>query len=275
MTTAIIYFFRAIKAFLMTASAFAFVVFISSVSYGQDVKVFQAAGPNPASIQSTVDKFRDAIGGNNNPNGPGPADGSGRREINWDGGGSTATQPGPTPFDVFLNTRGNRSTTPGTGFVQATASGLADLFGQPSYATIFQPFSLSRLFSAIGSNISDETFFVPGTNGGTSATTRAFGVVFTDVDLPDGSGPGTKRGNRHASTLVEYFDVNGETLFSSFVPASPGDAGLSFFGIVLNDARIARVRITAGGAIPGADDSDDVVVMDDFIYGEPKAIQNN
>jgi len=275
MSKAIISFFRAAQGFFMGAAALTGAMSIASVGYGQDVKVFQAAGPNPASIQSAVDKFRDAIGGNNNPNGTGPADGSGRREINWDGGGLTITQPGPTPFDVFLNTRGNRSTTPGTGFVQATALGLADLFGQPSYATIFQPFSQSRLFSAIGSNITDTSFFVPGTNGAQAATTRGFGVVFTDVDLPDGSGPGTKRGNRHASTLVEYFDVNGETLFSSFVPASPGDASLSFFGVLFSDPRVARVRITAGGAIPGADDSDDVVVMDDFIYAEPKAIQTN
>jgi hypothetical protein len=244
---------------------------LTAAGYAQDAAVFQAAGPNPASIQSTVDQFRAALGGVDNKNNGSSA--SGRREINWDGGGSTATAPGPTPFDVFLNNRGNRSETPGTGFVQATPAGLAAFFAQPSYATIFQPFSPSRLFSSVGSNITDTTFFVPGTNGQTSATTRGFGVVLADVDLPDGTGPGTKRGNRKASTLVEYFGADGKLLFSSFVPASPGDAGLSFFGIVFNDARIAHVRITAGGAIPGEDDTNDVVVMDDFIYGEPQPIQ--
>jgi hypothetical protein len=235
-------------------------------------KVFQAAGTNPASIQSTVDQFRAALGGNNNLNNPGPLT-AGRREINWDGGGSTATSLGVTPFDVFLNTRGNRSTTPGTGFVQAPASGLADLFGNPSYANIFQAFSPVRLFSPIGSNVTDTTFFVPGTNGATAATTRAFGVVLSDVDQPDGSGPGGKEGNRKASTLVEYFAADGTLLFSSFVAAAPGDGGLSFLGIVLDDARIARVRITTG-AVPGADDTPktDVAMMDDFIYGEPQAL---
>jgi hypothetical protein len=29
---------------------------------------------------------------------------------------------------------------------------------------------------------------------------------------------------------MEYFDADGELLFSSFVPASPGDGSLSFFG---------------------------------------------
>ncbi len=59
--------------------------------------VFQAAGPDIASIQGTVDQFRAALGGVNNGNVAGPLD-AGRREINWDGGGSTATSPAPTPF---------------------------------------------------------------------------------------------------------------------------------------------------------------------------------
>jgi hypothetical protein len=94
------------------------------------------------------------------------------------------------------------------------------------------------------------------------------------IDLPDGSGPSTKRGNRHASTLIEYFSADGEVLFSSFAPASPGDGDLTFFGIVFDEARIARVRITAG-ATPGPDDSRrvDVLTMDDFLYGEPQPIQ--
>jgi hypothetical protein len=253
-------------------TAFAVAFFTMSIASAQDAKMFQAAGPNALSIQSTVDQFRAALGGANNGNAAGPIEG-GRREINWDGGGSTATAVGPTPFDVFLNNRGNRSTTPGSGFVQATASGLADLFANPGYATTFTPFSLSRLFTAIGSNITDTAFFVPGHGDSIPANTRGFGVVFSDVDQPDGTGPNSKRGNRHASTLVEYFAADGSALFSSFVPASPGDGGLSFFGVIFDDARIARVRITAGGAVPGEDDSQDVVVMDDFIYGEPRAVR--
>jgi len=102
-----------------------------------------------------------------------------------------------------------------------------------------------------------------------------FGAVFTDVDQPDGSGPGVKRGNRRASTLIEYFGADGELLFSSFVPASPGDGSLSFFGIVFDDARIARVRIETGNVAPGPNDDrhHDIVMMDDFIYGEPQLLQ--
>ena len=106
------------------------------------------------------------------------------------------------------------------------------------------------------------------------ATVRGFGAVFTDVDLPDGSGPGAKRGNRQASTLVEYFGIDGDLVFSSFVSASPGDGSQSFLGIVFDDARIARVRITTGDVAPGPNDDreHDIVVMDDFIYSEPQVL---
>jgi len=235
--------------------------------------VFQAAGTSAASIQSTVDQFRAALGATNNGNNPGQA--SGHREINWDGGSPTnaATSLSGTPLTAFLNTRGANITTRGSGFVQAPASGLADTFGNSSYATIFHAFSPLRLFSPIGSNVTVVEFAVPGSNGNTPATTTGFGVVFTDVDSPDGSRPDDRTGNRHASTVIEYFGTHGELLFKSSAPASPGDGNLSFLGIVFDDARIARVKIIAGDAAPGPNDgSADIVMMDDFLYGEPTAL---
>ncbi len=241
--------------------------------------VFQAAGPNVASIQSSVDAFRAAVGNPNNGN-AGPLD-TGHREINWDGAGGadTTTTVPVTPFNVFLNTRGSQFTTPGIGLTQAPASGgpqggLAVLFNNQSYGTIFKPFSNMRLFTPVGSNITEALFFRPGSNGSIPATVNGFGAVFTDVDQPDGSGPGAKRGNRGASTLMEFFGANGELLFSSFVPASPGGGSQSFFGVKLSDARIASVRITTGDVAPGPDDDslNDIVMMDDFIYGEPQAL---
>jgi hypothetical protein len=241
--------------------------------------VFQAAGPTAASIQSSVDAFRNALGNPNNGNAPGPL-ATGRREINWDGGGANDTTTAPvTPFDVFLNTRGNRTTTPGTGLSQAPPSGgpqggLVGLFNNATYGTAFRAFSPLRLFTPVGSNVTNALFFVPGSNGNVPATVSGFGVVFTDVDQPDGSGPSQKHGNRGASTLLEFFGADGQLLFSSFVPASPGDGNQSFFGITFNDARIARVRITAGNVAPGPDDDsrNDIVMMDDFIYGEPQTV---
>jgi hypothetical protein len=245
--------------------------------------IFQAAGPSADSIQSAVDAFRAALGNPNNGNNPPPLDRSGHREINWDGlnpPNVLDTTPPVTPFNTFLNNRGAQFTTPGIGLSQAPVSGgpeggLEKLFNNPTYATIFSTFSPSRLFTPVGSNITEALFFVPGTNGGDPATVTGFGVVFTDVDEPDGIGRRGKRGNpRGASTLMEYFDVDGRLIFSSFVPASPGDGSLSFFGIVFDDARIARVRITTGDVAPGPDDDEkrDIVMMDDFIYGEPQPL---
>jgi hypothetical protein len=240
----------------------------------QPPAVFQAAGPTTASIQASIDSYRLALGGGNNGIAPGPL-ASGRREINWDGGGSTVTARAGTPLTQFLDGRGSLFVTPGSGFVQATPSGLVETFGNASYEKVFQSFSPSRLFSSIGSNVTVVTFFVPGSAGGAVATTRGFGAIFSDVDLPDGSGPGSKRGNRKSSTLVEYYGLDGRLLYSSFVPASPGDAGFSFLGIAFKDARVASVRITAGNVTPGANDErlHDVVMTDDFIYGEPQAVQ--
>jgi hypothetical protein len=244
--------------------------------------VFQAAGPTADSILGTVNAFRAALGDPSNGNNPPPLDRSGRREINWDGANPPNvldTTPTVTPFNTFLNNRGAQFTTPGIGLSQAPRSGgpedgLVGLFTNSTYATIFSTFSPSRLFTPVGSNITEALFFVPGTNGAIPATVTGFGAVFTDVDQPDGSGPGKKKGNRGASTLMEYFDASGKLLFSSFVPASPGDGSLSFFGIVFEDALISRVRITTGNVAPGPDDDEknDIVMMDDFIYGEPQPI---
>jgi hypothetical protein len=245
--------------------------------------VFQAAGPNAESIQSTVDAFRAALGEPNNGNDPGPLD-EGRREINWDGGGGVDVTTEPvTPFDVFLDSRGGQFITPGKGLSQAPPAGgpqdgLAGLFNNPTYGAIFSTFSPLRLFTPVESNITEALFFIPGTEGKEAAVVRGFGAVFTDVDQPDGSQSEQKEekeDDSKASTLIEYFDANNKVLFSSAVPASPGDGSLSFFGIVFDDARIAQVRITSGNVAPGPDDDkkNDIVVMDDFIYGEPQAVE--
>src|SRR4249919_3158041 len=159
--------------------------------------VFQAAGPDATSIQGAVDAFRASLG-NNNGNNPGPIQ-KGRREINWDGGNPNLldTTAPVNPFLVFLNTRGSQYKTPGLGLSQAppsggTQGGLAVLFGNANYAKIFRTFSRSRLFTPVGSNITEASFSIPGTNGNAPATVRGFGAVFTDVDQ-DAGGPDPKR----------------------------------------------------------------------------------
>ncbi len=51
------------------------------------------------------------------------------------------------------------------------------------------------------------------------------------------------------------------------------DRGLSFLGVDFGDPLVSRVRITSGNSVLGPNDGGnvDVVVMDDFLFGEPIA----
>jgi hypothetical protein len=227
---------------------------------------FTDAGANAAAIQDGVDTFRAALGNPNNGN-AGPQ-AIGRREINWDGGGPPVVNATPpvTPFTVFQNTRGATFTTPGTGLTQAADTGGTGSLDtiNPTYAAAFTPFSLNRLFTPIGSNITEGTFSVPGTGGVKAATVSGFGAVFTDVDLAN-------------TTTMEFFGTAGNSLGIFNVPVGgTADGSLSFLGVIFTEEeeRIARVRITTGNSALGPNDGGgvDVVVMDDFLYAEPLAI---
>jgi len=218
---------------------------------------FSSAGVDPAAIQAQVDAFRTALGNPNNGNLAGPLSG-GRREINWDGGGATAAAPAGTPFNGFQNTRGALFTTPGTGFLQTPLDAPELAAINPTYGTVFKFFSPVRIFTAVGSNITDVTFSVPGSPG-TSAFTTAFGVVFSDVDIL-------------GSTSLQFFDLNNASL--GIFSAATFNGGLSFLGVNFNAGeQVGRVRITSGNVAPGPNDgpNTDVVMMDDFIYSEPQA----
>ena len=226
--------------------------------------IFEAAGPDTAAIQGTVDSYRTALGSPNNGNAPGPLP-SGRREINWDGGGPPVidgTTP-VTPFLTFQNTRGATFTTHGTGLTQAAATGgllSLDLIN-PTYAALFAPFSPNRLFTPLGSNVTEGFFSVPGSGGTVPAGVRGFGAVFSDVDLV-------------GETTIEYFDVNGAPLGVFDVPAFTGNKTFSFLGILRasNETLIGSMRIVTGTDALGPNESAtvDLVVMDDFLYGEPQ-----
>ena len=99
--------------------------------YAQDFIGYSATGADAATLQATVDAFRNAVGNPNNGNVPGPFT-SGRREINWDGGGAGAaatTFPVPmTTFNTATVARGAVFTTPGTSFeISGQAAGSSPL----------------------------------------------------------------------------------------------------------------------------------------------------
>jgi len=220
--------------------------------------IFESAGANAAAITPTRDAFRVAVGGGAVAGANGSFGGL-RREINWDGVPDAFADSNLLPANFFnVNSpRGVVFSTPGTGFlVSANAGGATPiLFGFPND---FQVFSAQRLFTAVNSNITDVNFFVPGTN--VTATTTAFGLIFTDVEVA-------------GLTHVDFFDLNNNLIFSRDALVG-GNQALSFLGAVATGGeQIGRVRITSGlntivsNGVLG-NPIDDVVVMDDFLYAE-------
>lgn len=220
---------------------------------------FEAAGGTAASITATRDAFRAAVGGGVVPGANGSFGGL-RREINWDGVPDAFADPNPLPGNFFnVNSpRGVVFSTPGTGFMVSANAGQATptLFGFPND---FQVFSAQRLFTAVNSNITDVTFFVPGTM--IAATTSAFAAIFVDVEVG-------------STSRIEFFDETDTLIYSRDVLVA-GNQGLSFAGGMAGAGeRISRVRLTSGlntivanGQL--GNPNDDVVVMDDFLYAEP------
>jgi hypothetical protein len=248
-------------------TALATVLAITACSYDKvsyqapvpQATVFTASGD----IAAKVDEFRNSLGASNGATaGEQP---TGRREINWDGAGAN-------PFDNrndfpgnFFNTNvksGAIFTTTGTGF-RNDSTDFTEI--NPAYGAQFNFFSAKKIFAPIGSNQLDQLFQVAGEP--TAATTRGFGIVFSDVDLAD-------------RTTIQLFAADGYPLGAYAAPIRTDAAGLSFLGVTFTDPIVARVHITLGTGALGAGVNDvtdggtaDLVVLDNLIYGEPHKIQ--
>jgi hypothetical protein len=225
---------------------------------GPHYDTFQAQGDS-LTVAGALGNFRTALGGLlNAPNTP-PAD-SGRREINWDGAPAALTNVDTFPAAFFnVNSkRGAVTITPGAGLrVDSTAFATANA----GLGTQFKAFSPKKLFMPVGSNQLEVDFKVVGTTA--AGLVNGFGVVFSDVD-------------RAGSTRVEYFDANGVSIANLEAPAHSGAQEFSFIGAVFGSPLIAKVVITSGDAAlnatildVSAGGTNDLVVMDDFVYGEP------
>jgi hypothetical protein len=237
-----------------------------SLSQTEDLRseaiVIKATGDiNPA-----LDEFRELIGSQLNAH-PGAV--GGHREINWDAVPANLTNNNLFPGDFFGSAnpaladgrkRGLINTTPGDGF---SISDTDFSFINLKYLDQFNAFSPKKTLIAVNSTITDNFFKIPGTN--TDATVQGFGVVFSDV-------------NNASSTSLDFFD--GERLLGSFKVPNIGNnnpGGFSFLGVYFPNEKVTRVRIHCGSAAlsPTQDDisnggGEDLVVMDDFLYSEPK-----
>lgn len=262
-------FFNLIRIF--SASSLVLLV-LSAFASAATPTVRIASGANAAAIQTAVDQFRADLGTLNPNNGqsfPG-----GRREVNWDGVPDNFSDPNlfkndffnvNSPRGVVFNAieSGNSSNAFLVSADNSNPTNTAVRFGSinPAYSTIFQVFSPQRLFMMKNSTLMETVFFIPGTK--IAATVNGFGVIFADVD-------------NSTNATIKLFAPDGSLITALDAPAATD--GLSFVGASFTDGtRIARVVIESGKNILAAQNVDgtngvDVTVMDDFIYGEPRAL---
>ncbi len=229
----------------------------------------EGAANDAAGLQPTVDAYRALLGEPNNGSTPGSQP-AGRREINWDGTPDAQSAPNLLPRDFFNTTvtRGAVFSSSAANRFQVSADSdnpthTPQRFGNinSQYPSIFGTFSPQRLFTPIGTNRMSVRFFEPGTTR--PATVKGFGAVFTDVD-------------KAGVTKIELYDRWGTQLWWQAVPkGTAASKSLSFLG-VKTTADVYEVRITTGNAPLSGTNTDtstrDVVVMDDFLYGEPKPL---
>jgi hypothetical protein len=216
-------------------------------------------------INSKVDEFRALLGNTLNTT---PGQTSGRRELNWDAvPDQFAGQKLPTDF--FNPTAPGSSPSLQRGFRYSdetdgriSSNNFADF--ELSNGTEFSAFSGTKTFSAVNNVLWDVFFEVPGES--TSASVRGFGAVFSDVD-------------NAGSTTIEF--LSGTRSLGVFDVPVKTTGSYSFLGVYFPNEKVTRIRIRQGGAVvanglkdvsvPGG--TKDLVIMDDFLYDEPKAIQ--
>ena len=196
-----------------------------------------------------------------------PANPAGRREINWDGVPAGLSDPNAFPGDFFnsldpalpAGRKRGLLYTNNDSSLRVSARGFIDI--DSSYATQFTPFSAPRVFTRLGTNITEVVFKLPGTN--TDASVKGLGIVFIDVDDAN-------------STYVEFYEGS-KSLGVFKAPVRTAASATSFLGVFFPNNKVTRAKITGGNGTlaKGLKDisnggTKDLVVMDDFLYSEPK-----
>jgi hypothetical protein len=219
----------------------------------EPLRVLQAGGD----LTAALTEFRAAVGDPAHGGGVGPQP-AGRREIRWDGVPADQTNTDAFPADFFKGA-GLISTTDGIG-TRVSDNDFADI--NPSYAGEFESFSKVKTFMASGSARLTLRFRVPGTD--TEGVVSGFGIVFSDVD-------------RDGAAHITLYALDGSNLGKYIAPVRSDSAGHSFVGVVFEEAIIGRVEVTSGEAPLAAGRNDlslggvhDLVVTDDFLFGEPQ-----
>lgn len=222
--------------------------------------VISATGDITASINS----FKNLLG---NPLNTTPGQASGRREINWDGV-PVQFQSQSIPKDFFNPTDAGATPSlqrgfvyePGTGDFRVSSNGFGNI--ESTLSTQLTSFSGDKVFANINENEWNALFRAAGTTQ--AASIKGFGAVFVDVDIPQ-------------SSYLEFFHDD-KSLGKFFVPVHDATSNFSFLGVHFNEQVVTSVRIGHGNGKLVTAEKDisnggthDIVVLDDFLYDEPKA----
>ena len=210
-------------------------------------------------INSSLDQFRHLLGDQLNTT-PGAA--TGRREVHWDGIPEQILNK-KLPVDFFNPVGDQASAANQRGLIYSTAgnfqvskTNFAEI--NPAATNQFSSFSGDKSFANISSSLWDVEFQVAGKTE--AAFVRGFGIVFSDVDLPN-------------STAMEFFNED-RSLGKFFVPAKQG-GNFSFLGVYFKNEQVTRVSVAHDSHLDKGqkDISDngpaDLVTMDNFLWSEP------
>lgn len=232
---------------------------------------FSDKAADTSELSGIVSDFQDSLGGSNNGNSLGPINSGGFRQINWDAAVVPFDMPGnffnkDVPRGAILKAKGGKFAVSNPSPNPTNDDKFSSIL--PTFVTSkFRTFSPFRLFTPVKRNKFSIQFRVPGSSK--KAAVTGFGAVFTDV-------------RKKRKTTMQFYDKRGCLIAKVAVPPSP--SGLSFVGVIVQTPgnvskalrSIYRVNIKLGNisvekfakGYP-AKKGGDVVVMDDFIYGEP------
>lgn len=229
--------------------------------------VFSASGDSTA-ISAKLADFRTQLGTTLNT-APGAV--GGRREINWDAVPVSFTNNNSFPHNFFNNPDPALANGRKRGFVientavpfRVDSSGFGDIAA--SYAAQFKNFSPKRLFMSMAGNETVGIFQVPGAT--TSAFVKGFGVIFCDVDNDN-------------SASIEFFNGTKSLGVFKAQKSTQNTFSFSLLGVYFPDEKVTKVKIISGQNTLAAGNFDittpggtqDIVVMDDFLYDEPKTL---
>jgi hypothetical protein len=210
-------------------------------------------------INVRLDEFRQLLGSQLNTT-PGAI--GGRREINWDGVPDDLLNK-KLPGD-FFNPVGEQAPVANQRGLVYSAAGNFQV-SKTSFAEVnaaaakeLTSFSGNKIFANTSSKLWDVEFQVAGQ--ALEASVKGFGIVFSDVDLPQ-------------STSLEFFNDQ-RSLGKFFAPAKNG-SNFSFLGVFFKNEKVTRIRVSHDGPLelgqPDVSDNGtaDLVAMDNFLYNEP------